>query len=243
MAASAADLVDKFGAASSFYDPEITAIGASRITAFETAEPGLARHRRDLALTVRLADHVLSPEAEAAIAASSALRESPSSTHDVFTNAEMPWPTITVHGKPTLLTRGAYRKLLQDSDRETRRAVFEAFTGALGQFKSTQASLLQAHVAGAAYEAKLRHYPTSAAFLLAEDAMPEGSFNAMSEAADHEQPVIDRYLVASGDTRAGNRTFRRESISTFRSKYPPNPLSETVPTATGAPRRELTRRA
>jgi oligoendopeptidase F len=192
--ASAGDLMDKLGTATSFYDPEIIAIGRTRIAAFEAAEPGLERHRRSLELLLRRADHVLGPETEAAIAASSALRQSPSNTHDVFTNAEMPWPTIMVHGKSTRLTREAYRNLLVDPDRDTRRAAFEAFTGALDEFKNTQAALLQAHVGGAAYEAGLRHYPSSVAFLLADDAMPNGSFDVLSRAAQGEQSVIDRYL-------------------------------------------------
>jgi oligoendopeptidase F len=196
--ASANDMVSQLRAGTAFYDPEIIALGSARIVAFEAAEPGLAPHHHDLVLLLRRADHVLGPEAEAAIAASSALRGAPSDIHDVFTNAEMPWPTIDVHGKPTQLTRGAYRKLLADPDRETRHAVFTAFTGALDQFKNTQAALLQAYVGGAAYEAKLRHYPSSAAFLLAEDNMPEGSFDALSSAADHEQGTVDRYLRLRG---------------------------------------------
>jgi oligoendopeptidase F len=196
--ASAGDMVSKLRATTAYYDPEIIALGRAKIGEFETTEPGLKPHHRDLVLLLRRADHVLGAEAEAAIAASSALRQAPSETHDVFVNAEMPWPTIDVHGKPTKLTPGTYRKLLTDPDRETRHAAFDAFTAALGQFKNTQAALLQAYVAGAAYEAKLRHYPSSAAFLLAEDAMPEGSFDALSTAAEHEQDTIDRYLRLRG---------------------------------------------
>ncbi len=196
--ASAGEMVSKLHATTAFYDPEIIALGRAKIAEFEAADPGLKPHHRDLVLLVRRADHVLGTEAEAAIAASSALRQAPSETHDVFVNAEMPWPTIDVHGKPTKLTRGTYRKLLTDPDRETRRAAFEAFTGTLDQFKNTQAALLQAYVGGAAYEAKLRHYPSSAAFLLAEDAMPDGSFDALSTAADREQATVDRYLRLRG---------------------------------------------
>lgn len=191
---SAGDLMDQLGSASSFYDPEIIAIGRARIAAFEAAEPGLDRHRHALELLLRRADHVLAPETEAAIAASSALRQSASNTHDVFTNGEMPWPAIKVSGKSTQLTPEAYREVLVDPDRDTRRAAFETFTGALGAFRNTQAALLQAHVDGAAYEAKLRHYSSSVAFLLADDAMPDGCFDALSRAAQGEQPVIDHYL-------------------------------------------------
>ena len=198
--AASADLVGKFGAATAFYDPEIIALGKAKLAAFEVADAGLAPHRRELELLMRKADHVLGPEAEAAIAASYSLRQAPSDIHDIFNNAEMPWPTIPVHGKPTQLTRGVYRKLLSDPDPETRRTVFEAFTAALGQFKDTQAALLQAHVAGAAYEAKLRHYRSSADFLLAEDAMPEDSFDALSKAVEGEQSTIDRYLRLRGKT-------------------------------------------
>lgn len=182
--ASAGDLMDKLGSASSFYNPEIIAIGRTKIDAFESADRGLDRHRRSLDLLLRRADHVLAPETEAAIAASSALRQSASNTHDVFTNGEMPWPTITGHGKSTRLTRGTYRELLMDPDRDTRRSAFEAFTGALDAFKNTQAALLQAHVGGAAYEARLRHYSSSAAFLVADDAMPDGCFDALSRAGN-----------------------------------------------------------
>jgi oligoendopeptidase F len=192
--ASAGAMVSKMRATTAFFNPEIIALGSAKITALEADDPELKPHHRDLVLVLRRADHVLGTEAESAIAASSALRQAPSETHDVFVDAEMPWPTIDVHGKPTKITRGTYRKLLTDPDRKTRQAVFEAFTGALENFKNTHAALLQAYVGGAAYEAKLRHYPSSAAFLLAEDAMPQGSFDALSAAAEQEQPTVDHYL-------------------------------------------------
>jgi oligoendopeptidase F len=192
--ASAGDLMNELGSAISFFDPEIVAIGRTKIAAFEAADTGLDRHRRSLELLLRRADHVLAPETEAAIAASSVLRQSASNTHDVFTNGEMPWPTIMVHGKSTRLTRGTYYQLLVGSDRDTRREAFEAYAGALDEFKNTQAALLQTHVGGAAYEAKLRHYASSAAFLVSDDAMPDGCFDALSRAAQDEQPAIDRYL-------------------------------------------------
>ncbi|MBV9573953.1 MAG: hypothetical protein JOY93_07835, partial [Acidobacteriales bacterium] len=43
--ASAGDLMDQLGSASSFYDSEIIGISRAKIAAFEAAEPGLAPHR------------------------------------------------------------------------------------------------------------------------------------------------------------------------------------------------------
>jgi len=193
--ASAGITLAKVRAASAFFDSEIIGIGAAKLAKFEAADPGLARYDRTLELATRQIGHVLSPETEAAIAASSPLQRAPSTIHSVFSNGELPWPTINVHGAPTKIDQATYRTLLRDPDRSVRRMAFEAYTTALGQFGNTQAALLRAHVSAAAYEAKLRHYPGSAEFLLAEDAMPADAFAAMSHAAVAEQPAIDRYLV------------------------------------------------
>ena len=190
---SAGDLMDQLGSASSFYDPEIIAIGRARIAAFEAAEPGLDRHRHALELYC------------AAPTTCSRRRPKRPSQRPVrspigieHTRRLHKWRNALAcdqgSGKSTQLTPEAYREVLVDPDRDTRRAAFETFTGALGAFRNTQAALLQAHVDGAAYEAKLRHYSSSVAFLLADDAMPDGCFDALSRAAQGEQPVIDHYL-------------------------------------------------
>jgi oligoendopeptidase F len=54
--------------------------------------------------------------------------------------------------------------------------------------------VLAAYLSGATFEAKVRHYPSSLALLLADDAMPESPFHTLLAETDKGLPAIYRYI-------------------------------------------------
>ena len=187
-------LQSQFDQATSFIPAEILTLGRERIEAFETAEPGLARHRRKVELILRRAAHTLGPEEESLLAASGPLRRQPAAIHDVLMYSEMPWPTVEINGQQTVMGPAAYRATLFNGDREVRRKAFESVTTTLSHYEGTTGAIAFGFLSGTAFEARARHYPSSLALALSDDAMPEANFQIMVAEAEKALPAIGRYL-------------------------------------------------
>jgi oligoendopeptidase F len=184
----------RFEEAISFVNPEILASGRERVEAFEKSNPGLRSHQRPLELILRKQAHTLSPEAESVLAAAGDLRQQPSQIHDIFAFADIPWPRLQVGDRKVLLNPAGYFKTLENPDREVRRKAFEGFTGTLSSYQRTLGAVLAAYLTGASFEAKARHYPTSLALALSEEAMPEEPFHTLVAETDKSRPTIRRYI-------------------------------------------------
>jgi oligoendopeptidase F len=189
-----ATLQSHFDEVTSFLKPEILALGRERIGAFEKADPGLSIYRRPLELILRRAAHTLNPDAEAVVTAAGPLRQQPSAIHDVLLYAEMPWPSLKVDGKMTSLTPAVNRATQFNADREIRRQAFDSVTQTLSHFEGTAGAIAFGYLAGTAFEAKVRHYPSSLALAVADDAMPETTFQVMAAEVGTAQPALLRYL-------------------------------------------------
>jgi oligoendopeptidase F len=187
-------LQSRFNAVTSFAKPEILVLGRARVEAFERAEPGLSNFRRPIELMLRLSAHTLGPEAEAVMAATEPLRQQPSAIHDALLYAELPWPTLAIDGKMTRLTPAVYRATQFNANRELRRRAFESVTETLAHFEGTAGAIAFGYLAGTAFEAKARHYPSSLALAVGDDAMPETTFQVMATEADKAQAALLRYL-------------------------------------------------
>jgi len=190
------EIQSRFDGVTAFLKPEILALGRERIEAFEKADPGLSIYRRLLELILRRAAHTLNPEAEAVVTATGPLRQQPSAIHDVLLYAEMPWPSLKVNGTMTPLSPDVSRAAQFNPDRELRRQAFESVTQTLSHFEGTAGAIAAGYLAGTAFEAKVRHYPSSLALAVADDAMPEDTFKVMAAEASGAQPTLLRYLKA-----------------------------------------------
>lgn len=184
----------RFDDATSFVRPEILALGRERIESFEKANPELRRHQRPLELILRKQAHTLTPEAESVVASTGALRQQPVSIHDIFMYADMPWPSVQADGKQVRLGSETYFNLMNNPDRDVRRKAFEGFTSTLTSYQGTLGAVLAAYLSGATFEAKVRHYPSSLALMLSDDAMPEAPFHTLVAETDKGLPAIHRYL-------------------------------------------------
>jgi oligoendopeptidase F len=136
----------------------------------------------------------LSPEAESVLAAAGALRKQPVNIHDIFMYADIPWPSVQTENQQVRLDPEGYYNILSNSDREVRRKAFEAFTSTLSAYQRTLGAVLAAYLSGASFEAKARHYSSSLALMLADDAMPEAPFRTLVAETDKSLPTIRRYI-------------------------------------------------
>ena len=185
-----------FGEKTAWLSPEILAVGASRVHAFEAREKGL-HDRFDFFLdnVLRAAPHTLGLEAEGVIASNGDLLQQPQNIYGQITYSDMPWPTVKLStGESVKLDQAAYTKYRSSNVRADRKLVFDAFFKTYKAYEGTLGSTLTAQVMGDEFTAKVRHFPNALASALFNDNMPEAVYRTLVAQANAGLPVLHRYL-------------------------------------------------
>ena len=166
----------EFSRASSFFNPELLAVGEVKVRGFLEAEPGLAQYRFPVLEILRAAPHTLGAEAEGVLSAASLITGSPSSFYGILANADMPWPTIKLSdGSEAHLDQSGYSKWRAVPNRADRQAVFEAFWAKFHDYERTFGAALFAQVKSDWFRATTRKYPSALAAALDDDGIPRRS--------------------------------------------------------------------
>jgi oligoendopeptidase F len=184
----------QYGAATSWVPGAIQALGAETIEAFIRAEPGLAPHAMNLREVLRLARHLLHPEAEAALAAMSPALNTTGSTRALLVTSDIRWPEITVDGKTERLNDTAYTRLREHPDRAVREQVFKTFFATYGQYSNTLGTTLGQRVDHGVINARLRQHASAVAASLGNDAIPESVYRTLIAEVDRGLPTLHRYF-------------------------------------------------
>jgi oligoendopeptidase F len=180
--------------AMSWFGPELISLGSEKVEGFLAAEPKLAPYAYPLKSTLRRSAHVLSPAEERILALSSAVTETPGQTYTVFSNAELPWPTLTVEGKPIKLSQSEYTRLRAHPDPAVRKLVFDTFFEALAGYESTMGGLLGTQVSSHWFLAQSRGYGSCVEAALADDFVPREVYDTLVREANANLPTLHRYL-------------------------------------------------
>lgn len=184
-----------FDAASSFFAPELLAMGATAVEAAIQADPGLKPYAYYLRSTVQDAPHTLDAAGEELLANAGTIRGAPDHIHGVLVDAELPWPDVTLSdGTHVHLDPSAYTLYRQSANRADRQLVFDAFFGALKSFSGTLGATLDAQVETDWFVAKARHYPTSVAASVDADHVPPSVYTTLVAQTNKNLPTLHRYL-------------------------------------------------
>src|SRR5213595_914397 len=83
----------------------------------------------------------------------------PSETYSILSNADFPYPTVTLSdGKAVKLDQAAYADLRALPNRGDREKVMSAFFKSLGSFSRTFGTTMNAEVQKVMFYSKVRHY-------------------------------------------------------------------------------------
>ncbi|HEY4639969.1 MAG TPA: oligoendopeptidase F, partial [Thermoanaerobaculia bacterium] len=139
--------------------------------------------------------HTLSEPEEKIIADAGLMSSAPSDVYGVFTNADFPFPTITLADGTTrkldLATFSVSRSL---PNRDDRKKVFDAFFGALGDYRGTIGTALHAEVQKDLFYMRARKYPTTLDAALEPDAIPTSVYTKLIDGVNANLPTFHRYL-------------------------------------------------
>lgn len=184
----------RYASAIAWTEPEIQALGAARVAAFQAAEPALARHASNLRRALLKAPHTLSPDVETALATLAPVLGALSNTRELLINADIAWPTLDVAGKPVRVSDTGYVNLRGHADRLVRKQAFDTFWKTYGQYENTLGALLAQRVQQGVINARLRKYPSAVAASLSSVEVPEDVLRTLVAEANKALPTLHRYF-------------------------------------------------
>ncbi|MBC8472278.1 MAG: oligoendopeptidase F [Planctomycetes bacterium] len=184
-----------YSSKAAFIRPEIAEMDKDKIDEFIEQDRGLKIYKMPLYDIQRTKAHTLSDKEEKILAEASLLAGGPSSIFSVFSNAELPYPEITLSdGTTAKLTKAGYAQHRASPNREDRETVFQAFWDTFTKFKGTFGTQLYANVKKDMFYARTRGYDSSLHSSLDENNIPTEVYLALIENVSNNLDSFHRYL-------------------------------------------------
>lgn len=188
-------MITEYGSKASFIEPEIVAMDKDVLDGFMAEEVGLAIHRMYLDNLQRTKAHRLSEPEEKILAETSRLSRAPSTIFSIFSNAELPYPTVTLtDGTEALLDKAGYAQYRAVQNRADREIVFQAFWKAFEGFKQTFGTQLYAQVQKDIFYARVRKYDSALHSALDSDNVPVAVYHSLIDQVNKNLDTFHRYL-------------------------------------------------
>ncbi len=184
-----------FSSKSAFIEPEILAMDESQIKNFIAAEPGLKAYDFYLNNLIRQKAHKLSEKEEKILAETSLLADAPYSIYSIFSNAELPYPEVTLSdGKTVLVNQAGYSRFRAVPNRDDREKIFDVFWGKINTFRQTMGAQLNAAIKRDLFYARARGYNTCLESALDYNNIPVQVYQALIENVNANLNTFHRYL-------------------------------------------------
>jgi oligoendopeptidase F len=185
----------KFGAEAAFIEPEILKVGKGTVEKAIAAEPRLKVFSFLLNDIFRRAPHTLSDAEEKLLADAGPLAGSPGNIYTILTNADFPYPSVTLKDGTTVkVDQAGYTELRTSPVRENRQAAMSAFFGALGGFSRTIGMTINSSVQRSLFYSRARKYPSDLEAALNGPNVPVSVYMRLVEGVNRHLPTFHRYL-------------------------------------------------
>ena len=184
-----------FSAEAAYIEPELLKISKTTLEKYVAAEPRLKVHRFYLEDIARRASHTLSDSEEQILAAAGPLAGSPSNIYNILTNADFPYPTVTLSdGKSAKLDAAAFSTLRGLPNRVDRQKVMSSFFQSLGSFSRTFGTTMNSEVQKVLFFSKARRYPSALEMALDGPNVPTTVYTRLVDGVNRSLPSFHRYL-------------------------------------------------
>ncbi len=183
------------GAESAFIEPELLRAGDTVLARFQAGEPRLGIYAHLLRDVSRRAAHTLSDSEEALLADVGPLAGSPSNVYSILSNADFPYPIVTLSdGRPVKIDPARYAELRAVPHRADREAVMSAFFTTLGAYRRTLGTTMNGQVQKVKFYAKARRYGSALEYALDGPNVPTSVYMRLIEGVNRNLAVFHRYL-------------------------------------------------
>jgi oligoendopeptidase F len=188
-------LAATFSAEAAFIEPELLRVGKATLEGFLTSEPRLKVYRFYVEDVARRAAHTLGENEEKILAAAGPVAGGPSDVYGILTNADFPYPSVTLgDGRTVKLDQAAFNDLRALPGRGDREKVMAAFFKALGGFSRTFGTTLNGEAQKVLFFAKARKYPTALEMALDGPNVPVSVYTRLVDGVNRNLPAFHRYL-------------------------------------------------
>jgi oligoendopeptidase F len=184
-----------FSADAAFIEPELLRAGNATLDRFLASEPRLKIYRFYIEDVARRGAHTLSENEEKILAAAGPVAGTPSDVHGILTNADFPYPSVTLSdGRTVKLDQETFSDLRTLPNRADREKVMAAFFKALGGFSRTFGTTLNGEAQKVLFFAKARKYPTALEMALDGPNVPVSVYTRLVDGVNRNLPAFHRYL-------------------------------------------------
>jgi oligoendopeptidase F len=191
----AASLSVALSSALAFLVPEILSMPADKLETFIKSD-ALKEYTFFLEEIMRQKEHVLSAEEERIIAQAGELAQAPQNIFGMINNADITFPVIKDEkGEEVQISHGRYLQLMENQDREVRKAAFEGLYNTYKKQKNTLAATLNASVKKDVFYARVRKYPSALSAALDNDNIPVDVYTNLIKAVRDNLPAMHRYVA------------------------------------------------
>jgi len=178
-----------------FLEPEILRFEKGRVDKFIRNEPRLKIYRFYLEDIARRSAHTLSAAEEKLLADMGPLAAASSSTYGILSNADFPFPSVTLSdGKVVKLDQAAFADLRALPNRSDREKVMSAFFTALGHFSGTFGTTMNGEVQKVLFQSKARKYESALEYSLNGPNIPVSVYMRLIDGINKNLPAFHRYL-------------------------------------------------
>jgi oligoendopeptidase F len=188
-------LSSAFGAQASFIEPEILKMDPDKVRAFIQREKKLEIYRHYLEDILRRKAHTGTEGEEKIIADAGLMSDSASSIHSIFSNADFPYPEVTLSdGRTVKLDSSGFSLHRTSVNREDREKVFSAFMGRLNDYRRTYGTQLNAQINRDLFYKNARRYTSSLESALDSNNIPTAVYHNLIENVNKNLNTFHRYL-------------------------------------------------
>jgi len=188
-------LITDYRSKTSFIEPEICSISGKTIKKYISKEPGLKIYQMYLDDIQRTKAHKLSEKEEDILAQASLITDSSQSIFNIFSNAELPFPSIELSdGQKVTLTKSGYSRHRANPNLQDREKVFNAFWSLFDQFKQTFGAQLNANVKKNIFLTRVRNYDSVLERALDKNNIPTKVYHSLIENVNNNLDKFHRYI-------------------------------------------------
>jgi oligoendopeptidase F len=194
MSGRARSLYGQVLAAFAFVDPELIAIGLTRLTGWANSEPRLAIYAHAFDDLFRKQAHIRSGEVEELLGMLADPFSGVYLNESLLTNADFQLkPARSSAGEELPVTQSTYYELISSPDREVRRTAFESLTDEYLAHKNTLANNLVMSIKQNVFKMRARRHTSTLAASLFEDNIPVDVFHNLIAVFKQNLPTWQRY--------------------------------------------------
>ena len=188
-------IATRLASETAFVEPEILKMDRGTIDRFLKEQPKLEVYRLTLDDVLRRKAHTGTEGEERIIADAGQATSAPGKAFGLFTNADFPYPTVTLgSGKQVRLDQAAFQALRSSPDREDRKKVFGAYFDAVGAYRRTYGALLAGDIQGHLFYMKAHKYGSAVESALDANNIPVAVYTNLVDGVNAGLPSFHRYL-------------------------------------------------